>query len=146
MFKGTYVHTIDAKGRVSLPAELRNELLRRSDRPATLTNMYDHLALFADDEWKNYVAKLSGVNEFRMERQALRRFVIAGATDCTPDSQGRILIPPHLREHAKLEKEVTIAGIDDRIEIWDRASFDQDRLRTREQFREISTEVSKIGT
>jgi len=146
MFRGRYVHTIDAKGRVSLPVELRNELQRRSDRTPTLTNMYDHLALFPDDEWQAYVARLGNTNQFRMEPQELRRFLISGAVDGGPDAQGRIAIPAYLREHAKLEKEVMIAGVGDHIEIWDRGLFEQDLARTRAQFREISTEVSKIGS
>jgi MraZ protein len=146
MFRGRYVHTMDGKGRVSLPAEFRTELLRRSDRPAMLTNMLDCLALFARDDWETYEDRLAGVDAFRLEGHEMQRFMISGATECAPDSQGRILIPGYLREHAKLDKEVTIAGVGARIEIWDRARFDQDLARTQARFREISTEVSKIGT
>jgi len=146
MFRGRYVHTIDAKGRVSLPAELRTELQRRSDRPPMLTNMLECLALFGRDDWETYEDRLASVDPFRLEGHEMQRFMISGATECAPDSQGRILIPQYLREHAKLDKEVTIAGVGARIEIWDRARFDQDLARTQARFREISTEVSKIGT
>lgn len=146
MFRGRHLHTIDAKGRVSLPAEFRTELQRRSDRPPVLTNMLDCLALFSRDEWDAYEDRLAGVDAFRLEGHEMQRFMISGATECAPDSQGRILIPQHLREHAMLDKDVTIAGVGARIEIWDRNRFAQDLARTQARFREISTEVSKIGT
>ena len=146
MFRGRYLHTIDAKGRVSLPAEFRTELQRRSDRPPVLTNMLDCLALFSRDEWDAYEDRLASVDAFRVEGHEMQRFMISGATECAPDSQGRILIPQYLREHALLDKDVTIAGVGARIEIWDRTRFAQDLARTQARFREISAEVSKIGT
>lgn len=146
MFRGRYLHTIDAKGRVSLPAEFRAELQRRSDRPPVLTNMLDCLALFSRDEWDAYEDRLAGVDAFRVEGHEMQRFMISGATECAADSQGRILIPQYLREHALLDKDVTIAGVGARIEIWDRTRFAQDLARTQARFREISAEVSKIGT
>jgi MraZ protein len=136
---------MDAKGRVSLPIAYRDELRRRSDRPSVITNMLDCLALFSRADWEAYVGKLRDVNEFRLEGQELQRFVISGASDISPDSQGRIQIPQYLREHAHLEKDLIIAGVGQRIEIWDKARFEQELVRTRAQFREISTEVSKIG-
>ena len=122
------------------------ELQRRSDRPPVLTNMLECLALYSRDDWEAYEDRLVGVDAFRLEGQELQRFMISGATECAPDSQGRILIPQYLREHAMLEKDVTIAGVGARIEIWDRARFGHDLARTQARFREISTEVSKIGT
>jgi len=145
MFRGRYVHTIDTKGRVSLPAEFRSELQRRSERAPVLTNMLECLALYPPDDWDSYADRLTSVDPFKLEGQEMQRFMISGATPCAPDSQGRILIPQYLREHAKLEKEVTIAGVGARIEIWDRARFDQELARTQARFREISAEVSKNG-
>jgi MraZ protein len=146
MFRGRFVHTIDAKGRVSIPAGFRMELQRRSERPPILTNMLECLALYPNDDWAAYEARLVEVDPFRLEGHELQRFMISGAVECAPDAQGRILIPPYLREHAKLEREVTLAGVGARIEIWDKARFDQELSRTHTRFREISTEVSKIGT
>ncbi|RIL06743.1 MAG: division/cell wall cluster transcriptional repressor MraZ [Proteobacteria bacterium] len=143
MFRGRYVHTIDAKGRVSLPAEFRTELQRRSERPPILTNMLECLALYPAEDWEAYEDKLLGVDPFKLEGHEMQRFMISGATVCAPDSQGRILIPPYLREHAGLDKEVTIAGVGARIELWDRARFDHELARTQARFREISAEVSK---
>jgi MraZ protein len=145
MFRGRYVHTIDAKGRVSLPVEFRTELLRRSQRPPILTNMLDCLALYPPDDWDTFEERLTGVDPFKLEGHEMQRFMISGATSCAPDSQGRILIPQHLRDHAKLDKEVTIAGVGARIEIWDRARFDTELARTQARFREISAEVSRDG-
>ncbi len=145
MFTGRFVHTIDSKGRVSIPAGLRVELQRQSDRPPILTNMLDCLALYSRDNWEVYAQKLIEVDPFRLEGHELQRFMLSGACEVPPDAQGRILIPPHLREHAKLDKEVTIAGVGPRIELWSKERFDAEMSRTQARFREISREVSELG-
>lgn len=145
MFRGRYVHTIDAKGRVSLPVEYRTELQQRSDLAPFLTNMPDHLALYPHEDWVAFEDKLFDADPFSPEAQDLQRFMVSGATPCAPDNQGRILIPPLLRQHAHLDKEVVIAGVRTHIQIWDRVRFEQEFERTRTNFREISSKVSKHG-
>ena len=71
--------------------------------------------------------------------------MISGASECPIDAQGRILVPPVLREHARLEREVTIAGVGSRIELWDKASFDADLQKTRARYLEISSVMAKLG-
>lgn len=146
MFRGRFVHTVDTKGRVAIPASFRAELSRRSEQPPILTNMLECLALYPYDDWANFEARLVSVDPLMLEGQDMQRFMISGATDTPLDSQGRILIPPYLREHAKLEREVTLAGVGPRIEIWDKTRFDEQLARTQERFREISQEVSRNGS
>jgi MraZ protein len=145
MFRGRFVHTVDAKGRVSIPAGFRVELQRRSELPPILTILPDCLALYAHDDWASFEQRLTDVDPFRLEGHSMQRFLISNCVECPPDAQGRILIPPYLREHAHLDKEVTIAGVGRRVELWDRKRFDEELARTQTQFREISTEVSKLG-
>ena len=94
MFRGRYMHTIDAKGRVSLPAELRMELQRRSEHAPFLTNMPDHLALYPHEDWLAYEEQLFAPDPFMPEAQDLQLFMLSGAAPCAADNQGRILIPP----------------------------------------------------
>ena len=145
MFRGRFVHTVDTKGRVAIPASFRAELNRRGDRPPILTNMLECLALYPYDDWASLEERLVSVDPLMLEGQDMQRFMISGAADTPLDAQGRILIPPYLREHARLEREVTLAGVGPRIEIWDKTRFDEQLARTQERFREISQEVSRNG-
>ena len=125
MARGRFFHAMDEKGRVSIPAVLRNELQAQDDRPPFLTTVLDRPAvgLYAHEQWLEIERRLSNVSQMKPEIESLRRMVIAGAVEAPIDSSGRILIPPHLREHAELDREVTIAGVGSRIEIWDKARF-----------------------
>ena len=143
MFRGRYVHTIDAKGRLSVPAAFRAELQRRSEHPPILTNLLECLALYCYDDWTELEQRLVQVDPFMLEGQALQRFMISGAVECPLDGQGRILLPPYLREHAGLQREATWAGVGPRIEIWDREIFDRQLAHTKQHFPEISSEVSR---
>lgn len=145
MFQGRFVHQIDAKGRVSIPAGIRMELSRRSQLAPTLTIRPDHLALFAHEDFQAFADRLMSVDPLNLQGQELARFFIAHSEACAPDTQGRILIPGHMREHAQLEKEVVIAGVGNWIEIWDRRRFEDGHQRTLARFSEISAEVSRLG-
>jgi MraZ protein len=139
------MHTIDAKGRVSLPAELRVELQRRSEQAPFLANMPEHLALWPHEDWLAYERDLFTPDPFMPEAQDLRLFMLSGANPCAADAQGRILIPPALREHAHLDKDVVIAGAGTHIQIWDRARFDEFIARTQSNFRQLSSAVSNAA-
>jgi len=145
MFQGRFVHQIDAKGRVSIPAGIRMELTRRSQLAPTLTIRPDLLALFAHEDFQAFADRLMAVDPLNLQGQELARFFIAHSEACAPDTQGRILIPGHMREHAQLEKEVVIAGVGNWIEIGDRSRIEEGHQRTLARFGEISAEVSKLG-
>lgn len=145
MARGRYAHTIDAKGRVSIPAGLRVELDATEDRPPILTNLLDSpaLGLYSHDRWEEIERRLDSMSQTHPKVQKVRRMLISGAVEAPIDGQGRLLIPPHLREHAGLEREVTIAGLGSRIEIWDRARFDAELREIKDHGPEISEEISK---
>ncbi len=113
-----------------------------SESAPILTNDKGCLALYANEDWVEIEERLAAQSPMRPETKAYIRFVVSGATDCPIDSQGRILIPGHLREHAHLEREVTIAGVGPRIEIWDKALFNQELQRTLAQYDEIASVVA----
>lgn len=141
MFRGQHVHTIDNKGRLSIPAVFRNEILRRSEKPPILTNYKNYLALYPYEDWLVIEQNLMAKSKLQPDVQAYTRFVISGSTECPIDSQGRILVPPALREHAKLESKVTLAGVLECIEIWDTETFNASKLETVDRLEEIQRSV-----
>jgi len=143
MFRGRYVHTIDAKNRMSLPASFRQELQRRGDQPPILTNAHECLELYPLDDWLVYEQQLVGDASLDPERQALARMVISGATECPIDKNGRILVPPYLRDYAALDREVTVAGVGPKIELWDRRRFEADLTRTQVRYPEMARSVAE---
>ena len=115
MFMGEYNHTIDAKGRLIIPAKFREAL----GEEFILTRGLDGcLSIYPMDEWKSFEEKLKALPLTDKNARAFLRFFVAGATSCELDKQGRILVPSTLREFAGLEKEVVLTGNLTRIEVW----------------------------
>jgi MraZ protein len=120
MFLGEFQHSLDAKGRVILPVRFREQLEGGGYMAKALDGC---LAVYPVAEFTQLAAKLGEARERGpQERQAARSF-FAGAVDSTPDKQGRVAIPQSLREYAHLEREVTVVGSFDHIEIWDAQTF-----------------------
>ena len=109
---GQYSHNIDAKGRLFIPAKLREEL----GETFHVTIGPDHcLTIYPNDTWYDFMAKF---HDMPYSKGKSLRALSANAVDCEPDGQGRILIPAKLRKYADLEKEVVVIGSFDRAEIW----------------------------
>lgn len=130
MFRGRHDHTIDAKGRLSIPRVFRNELVGGGDSPPMLVNQRDHLALFPAEEWAAVEQRLLDMSSLDPDAQRLRRFYASGSVPCPVDSQGRILVPGFLRDHAALEKNVIVAGVLERVEIWSPGRFEESQAST----------------
>lgn len=113
MLIGEYQHNIDAKGRVIVPSRFREDLGERF----YIAKGLDHcLFVFSPEEWDRLQEKVSAMPISKA--RGLQRFFFSGAAEVVPDKQGRILIPQVLRDHAKLEKDVTFIGASSRAEIW----------------------------
>ena len=120
MFMGEYNHTIDAKGRLIIPAKFRETL----GEEFILTRGLDGcLSIYPMDEWKSFEEKLKALPLTDKNARAFLRFFVAGATSCELDRQGRILVPGTLREFAGLEKEVVLTGNLTRIEVWSKEKW-----------------------
>ena len=120
MFLGEYQHSLDAKGRVILPARFRDQL----EGGAVMAKALDGcLAVYPVDEFHRVAANLREARaRGATERQAARSY-FSGAVEITPDRQGRVAVPQHLRTFANLEREVIVAGNFDHIEIWNAETF-----------------------
>ena len=121
MFFGEYEHTIDEKNRLTLPARFRDALAGG----VVLTRGLDEcLDVFARPDWNALVeARLAPLDPFSKEARELKRFFFSAAADADLDKQGRVLVPPALHRHARLGREVVVAGVHDHLEIWDRAAW-----------------------
>ena len=136
------MHTIDAKNRMSLPAPFRQELQRQIDQPPILTNAHECLDLYPYEDWLTYEQSIVERASVDPEVQAYARMVISGAIECPVDKQGRILVPSHLRDHASLERDVTVAGVGPKIELWDKGRFEASLTNTQARYQEISLSVA----
>ena len=122
------------------------ELQRRSERAPILTNSDQCLLLYPYEDWCAFEERIVGLNSFDPDVLSFGRMMISGASECPIDAQGRILVPPVLREHARLEREAMIAGVGLRVEIWDKARFNADLQKTQARYLEISSTLGKLGT
>ncbi len=146
MFRGRYEHTIDAKGRTSLPARYRDVLASMAERRIILTSGLDPcLVAYTTPEWTSFEEKLAKLPQFDRAVQKLRRIYVSGAVECDVDDSGRILIPPTLREHAKLTKDVLWAGSGKYAELWDKEVWKKAFETTDEERVDISTRLAELG-
>ena len=128
MFTGSYFHSMDNKGRVIIPARYREILTSH----IVLTNFGGYVLAFPQSEWSKIEAKFAEQPEFRKDVRAFQRFLISGVEECELDRQGRILVPPNLRNYARLSREVCLVGAIRCFEIWDRGTFESHRQELEE--------------
>jgi MraZ protein len=135
MFTGRHFHFMDNKGRVSIPSRYREILQERKDRQIVITNFQQniqgatpnrirYILAFPASEWEKLLEKWSEHDEFPNPQRNFQRFIVNGAEECPLDRQGRILIPPNLRDYAQLSREVCVVGMMRRFEIWDKAAYE----------------------
>lgn len=142
MFDGEYYHTIDAKGRLILPARFREEL---GDSFIVTRGLDGCLFVYTNSEWEALQEKLKALPLINKEARRLTRFFSAGFTQCEPDKQGRILVPAGLRNYAKLQKEVCMVGTGTRIEIWDKEIWETNMTDISENMDELLDGMQEMG-
>jgi MraZ protein len=146
MFRGRYEHTIDAKGRTSVPARYRDVLASMGERRVVITSALDPcLVAYTMPEWTAFEERLAKLPQFDRAVQKLKRIYVSGAIECEIDDVGRILIPPTLREHAGLHKEVLWAGAGKYAELWDKDAWRRHFETTDDEKRDMSSRLAELG-
>ena len=142
MFIGEYQHTIDEKGRMMIPTKFRGDL----SKGAVVTRGLDHcLVLYPIAVWNELAQKLSNLPISQSKSRAFARLMLAGAMDVSVDKQGRIMLPEYLREYASTKKQVVVAGLFDRLEIWDEKSWKKYKTATEKESNEIAETLGELG-
>lgn len=145
MFRGQYEHTIDPKGRVSIPSRFREVLAAKGDGRLVITHFDNHLMAYPFDEWRIFEEKMAALPSTNDEAASFIRYLVAGAVDCEVDKQGRVLIPPPLRESGGLTSEVVLAGALKKFEVWDKVRWHDERKKTLENFGSIKGALAGLG-
>lgn len=142
MFIGEHSHTIDNKGRLSIPAKYR-ELLSEG---VVVTRGLDHcLFLYSRTEWEKIAKRLSELPISQKSSRAFSRLMLAGAWDAELDSQGRVIIPQYLRDYASVSKHVIVAGLYNRVEIWQEDAWQEYKQKTEAHSDEIAEGMADLG-
>ena len=127
MFRGQFVHSVDAKGRISLPARFREVLVGDNHAGFVLTPaLFDPcLHVYPMKTWEEFEHEVSKLPSLDPHAVRFRRMYVSAAVECELDKAGRVLVPPHLRERAQLDKsEALWAGMGKNLELWSRARWD----------------------
>lgn len=142
MFIGEYNHSLDEKGRMNMPAKFRRGLTGG----AVITRGLDHcLFVYPKAEWDVMAAKLAALPITQKNSRAFARLMLAGAWDVELDGQGRVMIPEYLRQYASIGKHIIVAGLYNRIEIWDEDAWRQYKATTEEGSDEIAESMGALG-
>jgi len=142
MFIGEYNYSIDNKGRVAIPAKFRSALVKG----AVVTRGLDNcLFVYSKTEWTNLAEKLSSLPISQANTRAFSRLMLAGAMDVKIDGQGRIIIPDYLKKYAGMKKRAIIAGLYNRLEVWDEDRWNEYKTKTEKDSNEIAENLSALG-
>ncbi len=142
MLIGEYRHTIDPKKRIAVPATFR----RLVGRKVVITRGLDTcLFVYPVKLWATMVAKLSHLSMGQADTRGFNRFMLAGAVESEVDTMGRILIPDFLKEFAGLKVKVVVAGVSDRIEIWDEERWKEHMAKIEKQADVLAEKLGEIG-
>ena len=145
MFKGRFAHSIDGKGRVSIPAKFREILVTNYDERLILTNFDGCLWGYPCAEWQKIEERVASLPQFKPEVKALQRVFISAATECPIDKQGRILIPPTLREYAGISRDLIFVGMTKRIEIWSTERWDKVFDDSQRDIEKMTDKLADLG-
>jgi len=142
MFIGEYSHNLDDKGRMAVPKKFRPDLVKG----AVVTRGLDNcLFLYTHDEWSKLAEKLANLPFAQANTRAFARLMLAGAMDVSLDKQGRIILPEYLRTFAGLSKNIVVAGLYNRLELWDQKKWDEYKKKTEGESNEIAEQMAELG-
>ena len=124
MFLGEFEHSLDDKGRLSIPAKFRTAL----EEGLFITRGLDRcLVIWGGESWRTMAERVQNLNPWQADARRMQRHFFSGAVQAQPDKLGRVVVPQYLRAYAGLEDEVIVVGLADRIEVWGRAEWERER-------------------
>ena len=141
MFTGEFQHSLDAKGRVIMPARLREGL---GERFIVTRGLDQCLFAYPMEEWTRLEQKMKQLPFTKGDYRAFARLFFSGAMEVEADKQGRILIPQNLRDHAGIEKEVMIIGVSDRVEVWSEQAWKEYFNNMNSNFEQLAEKLVDI--
>ena len=142
MLIGEYLHTLDGKKRISLPSKFRKEVGRK----VVVTRRLDAcLFMFSQKAWEKIAEKVSGLPVGQADTRGMSRFLLAGAVETDVDSAGRILIPEYLKEFADLKSRVILAGVSDRVEIWNEKTWEEYKRKIEKGADQMAQTLGDLG-
>ena len=142
MFIGEYSYTIDHKKRLAIPSKFRKSLGRK----AVITRGIDNcLVIYPIEEWRKLAKRLESLPSSQNEARGFVRIMLSGAVDVAFDKLGRILVPDYLKEYSFLKKNVSILGLSNRIEVWDKNKWQDYRQKTEKQVGNIAERLKELG-
>ena len=142
MFYGEYLHTIDRKGRLILPAKFREASKAHFVEKFFITRGLDKcLFMFSEEEWRSQETKFKAISFTKQQARTFNRLYFSGAVEVAPDKQGRILIPQYLKDFAEIKKDVMIIGVSNRAEIWAKDKWQEFYGTSKQSFEEIAEKL-----
>lgn len=142
MFIGEYIYSLDPKKRLAIPSKFRSDLKNK----VVITRGLDKcLFVYPMKVWSDLAEKLSSLPMGESATRSFVRMQLAGAVDVEVDKQGRILVPDYLKEYAQLKKDVVIAGLYNRLEIWDDQKWQEYKKRSEKNTDEVAEQLGKLG-
>ena len=144
-FRSRSEHSLDSKGRLNIPTRFREVLRDTYSEALIVTNWQKSLKAYPVAEWEILEEKLVTKGRMQPGFSDFVRYIISGVTECSLDKQGRIRVPVSLRSEFGISKEVVLNGMLDHFEIWDKAAWQNEVRRTREDFTSFSEGLSSLG-
>lgn len=147
MFRGSSVHSLDAKGRIIIPSRFRDVIRAGSGDALMITRMDNSLFAYTLNEWSKVENRILALAEKSDYMRRFRRVFVGGAFECNCDKQGRVLIPPTLRNYAKLEKEIVLVGVLEHFEIWSKENWENENEAMEKDLlkEDVRNEISRLG-
>jgi MraZ protein len=142
LFQGEYTHTLDAKGRITIPVCFRDLLAQGMQ----ITRGYEPcIVVYTLAEWDAFAANAARLPQSHKSARSIRRIVFSGGVKVVPDGMGRILLPEYLRIHAGISGQAVFLGVDNNIEIWNPATWQSRLAEDMAHIDEINAEIAKLG-
>ena len=142
MFYGTFLHSIDNKGRLIVPSKFRESFKEHYIEKFYITTGLDAcLFMFTEDEWRHQESKFKSVPFTKSDGRRFNRLFFSGASDVECDKQGRILIPKYLKDFAGIRRDVVIIGVSNRIEVWAKEKWEEYYETSKKSYEDIAEKV-----